>query len=72
MRSDWRSSWDAKRCKRSAKQCNEKSNVDAQKKTPKPLHIADLGDAMPIDAIGCESRPGGTRTPDKGIMSPLL
>ncbi len=40
--------------------------------SPKALRVADLGDGMRSDAKKCESRPGGIRTPDQGIMSPLL
>jgi len=37
-----------------------------------PLAVATLGDAVRPGAAPCESSPGGTRTPDQGIMSPLL
>ena len=39
---------------------------------PKVLPIADFGEPEPVLATAGESRPGGIRTPDQGIMSPLL
>ena len=44
----------------------------AQKKTPKPLQIVDLGDEVQGDATLFASSGGGTRTPDTRIMIPLL
>ncbi len=55
-----------------AKECERESAGDAQKKSPKPLQIADLGDCVRDGALCHKSSPGGTRTPDQGIMSPLL
>jgi len=55
-----------------AKGCERKSEGTGQEETPKPLGIADLGDVLPLGATENESRLGGTRTPDPGIMSPLL
>jgi hypothetical protein len=57
---------------RDASACDRQEVQTAQKKTPKPLQIADLDDGVRSSAAGCESRPGRTRTRDKGIMSPLL
>ena len=34
--------------------------------------VAELDAVMLRPAARCESRPGGIRTPDQGIMSPLL
>ena len=56
----------------SASRCEEQPQPTAQKESPKPLQIADLGDPMRADASLNASSPGGTRTPDQGIMSPLL
>jgi len=39
---------------------------------PKVLSLCSLGEERQHLAKGCESRPGGSRTPDQGIMSPLL
>ena len=52
--------------------CDKQAMPFAQKKAPKPLQFADLGDGVRDDATTCTSSPGGTRTPDQGIMSPLL
>ena len=51
--------------------CHDQSDHDAQSKKPKPLRIAGLA-RVRDDASARESRPGRTRTRDKGIMSPLL
>ena len=40
----------------------------AEKKTPKPLRVADLGDVVRDDATNREVSGGGTRTPDTRIM----
>ena len=55
-----------------ARACDDRTMPAAQKKSPKPLQIADLGDDVRRDAKENESRPGRTRTRDQGIMSPLL
>ena len=55
-----------------AKGCERESEGNAQKKTPKPLQIADLGDGVRDGATNRESSGGGTRTPDTRIMIPLL
>ena len=55
-----------------AKGCERESEAVAQKKTPKPLQIADLSDTRALDATECESSGRGTRTPDTRIMIPLL
>jgi integrase len=52
--------------------CDDATNPTAQKKTPKPLQIADLSDAVRSHAKDRESSGGGTRTPDTRIMIPLL
>ena len=57
---------------RGASGCDDQSADDAESKTPKSLRIADLGARVRDNASARESRPAGTRTPDKGIMSPLL
>ena len=55
-----------------AKGCERETEGNAQKKTPKTLRIADLGDGVRRDATNRESSGGGTRTPDTRIMIPLL
>ena len=55
-----------------AMRCESRTEPTAQKKTPKSLQIADLGDAVRPVATGSESSGGGTRTPDTRIMIPLL
>ncbi len=55
-----------------AKPCEAARETAAQKKTPKPLAVADLGDSLRDNASGCLSSGGGTRTPDTRIMIPLL
>ena len=52
--------------------CERETEGYAQKKTPKTLRIADLGDGVRRDATNRESSGGGTRTPDTRIMIPLL
>ena len=52
--------------------CDEKDYCDGQNNRPKSLTLADLCDDVRTDATESESRPGGIRTPDQGIMSPLL
>ena len=52
--------------------CESEGELTAQKKTPKPLQIADLGDGVRDGATNRESSGGGTRTPDTRIMIPLL
>ena len=54
------------------KGCERETEGNAQKKTPKTLRIADLGDGVRRDATNRESSGGGTRTPDTRIMIPLL
>ena len=58
--------------RQAAKGCERQSNAEAQKKTPKPLRIADLGGSKQPDATGCENGAGETRTLNQRIMSPLL
>ncbi len=55
-----------------ARGCDDTTNTAAQKKTPKSLRVADLGDDMRPRAKDRESSGGGTRTPDTRIMIPLL
>ena len=55
-----------------ANRCDEGSQPRAEEKSPKPLQIADSDSVSRDVAMTCESRPGGIRTPDQGIMSPLL
>ena len=52
--------------------CDGRTEREAQRESPKPLEIADLGDDVRPAATGCESSGGGTRTPDTRIMIPLL
>jgi len=52
--------------------CNEEPEPDDQAERPKPLRVAGFGNRVRLNAACCESRPGGSRTPDPGIMSPLL
>mgnify|MGYP002528190765 CR=1 FL=1 len=73
----WQSAAHAQRAGRESRQsgargCDAATNPTSQKKTPKPLRVADLGDDMRPDAKDCESSGGGTRTPDTRIMIPLL
>jgi hypothetical protein len=56
----------------SATGCQSQSDERPPKTSRKPLQLADLGDDVRDDASWCASRPGGIRTPDQGIMSPLL
>ena len=44
-----------------ASQCDDSTDAVMQKKTPKSLHDADLGEGS-ADAAGCESAPRRTRT----------
>ena len=67
-----RSSQDAKRRVGGAGGCDELSVQTIRSTSPKPLRVADLGDGVRHHARGDKSRPGRTRTADKGIMSPLL
>ena len=62
----------ARRSAQNAKRCEERTKPAAQKKSPKPLQIADLGDGVRVDASSDTSSGGGTRTPDTRIMIPLL
>ena len=55
-----------------AKGCEGESEGTAQKKSPKPLQIKDLGDNLRCDATNRESSGEGIRTPDTRIMIPLL
>ena len=55
-----------------AKECDRRTKPHAQKKTPKPLQIVDLGDEVQGDATLLTSSGGGIRTPDTRIMIPLL
>ena len=55
-----------------AKGCERETEGNAQKKTPKTLRIADLGDGVRRDATNRESSGGGTRTPDTRIMIPRV
>ena len=52
--------------------CDGPTDDKAQRESPKLLQIADLSDGVRGDALYNASSPGGTRTPDQGIMSPLL
>jgi len=60
------------RRRRDATGCDDRTKPALQQTSPKSLHIADLSDDVRRDAKENESRPGGIRTPDQGIMSPLL
>ena len=55
-----------------AKRCEEESDDNAQKKTPKPLVVADLDDDVRPDAKHSESAPSRTRTLNLLIKSQLL
>jgi len=55
-----------------AKGSDSQGESRAQKRTPKPLQIADLGEGVRDDATNRENSGGGTRTPDTRIMIPLL
>ena len=72
QRSARRSAQNAKRCVQDAEGCEERTKPAAQKKSSKPLQIADLGDGVRVDASSDTSSGGGTRTPDTRIMIPLL
>jgi hypothetical protein len=50
--------------------CDGASEGDTQKKSPKPLQIADLGDCVREGASWDASSGGGIRTPDTRIMIP--
>ena len=50
--------------------CDDRTTPSRQKESPKPLQIADLGEDVRRDASKRESRPGRTRTRDKGINGP--
>jgi len=52
--------------------CAGQSEMGAQRKSPKPLRIADLSDDVRPSATNRESSGGGIRTPDTRIMIPLL
>jgi hypothetical protein len=52
--------------------CDDELVMSAQKKTPNPLRIAELGAVVRFDATDSKSSGGGTRTPDTRIMIPLL
>ena len=58
--------------RKDAKGCERQSNAEAQRKSPKPLQTADLGDKVQLSARNCVSSGGGIRTPDTRIMIPLL
>lgn len=55
-----------------AKGCQRESEGNAQKKTPKPLQIADVDASVPDAAAECESAPSWTRTKNLLIKSQLL
>lgn len=55
-----------------ATRCEMDGGDERRRPSPKSLRIADLSDDVRDDATQDESRPGRTRTRDKGIMSPLL
>jgi len=55
-----------------AKGCDNRTKLAAQKKTPKPLRVADLGDDVRPDANGGGSAPSRTRTLNLLIKSQLL
>ena len=55
-----------------AKGCEGESEGNVQKKSPKPLRVADLSDDLRCGATNRESSGEGTRTPDTRIMIPLL
>ena len=55
-----------------ATQCDEGNDTEVQKKTPKPLQIADLSDEEHSNACECDSTPSRIRTCDLRIRSPLL
>ena len=52
--------------------CETERGAVSRKKTPKPLHIGDLGDSVQCSATKDQSSGGGIRTPDTRIMIPLL
>ncbi len=62
----------AKQCVFDANPCDEPSTDAVKRESPKPLQIADLDDALRVDATANESRPGEIRTPEQGIMSSVL
>ena len=53
-----------------AKGCDDRTKLAAQKESPKPLQIADLGDSVRCNATDRKSSGGGIRTPDTRIMIP--
>ena len=55
-----------------AKGCERQSNTEVQKKSPKPLLIANLGDVVRVGAPTCESAPTWSRTKNLLIKSQLL
>ena len=55
-----------------ASRCQRESDGRPQKKTPKPLRVADLDDSVRRNASSCTSSGGGTRTPDTRIMIPAM
>ena len=52
--------------------CEEMEESETKDSSPKSLPIAGLCGGVQHYATVNESRPGGIRTPDQGIMSPLL
>ena len=63
---------DGKSCTPVASRGETAEADDEQPACPNVLPIADLGECEQVLASGDDSRPGGSRTPDPGIMSPLL
>ena len=55
-----------------AKGCDEEATEVAQEPSPKLLQVANLGSRLRPAAKRNKNRPGEIRTPDQGIMSPLL
>ena len=53
-------------------QCDGADKKAGQPRPPMPLQMSALGNVVQVVAIVSDSSPGGTRTPDQGIMSPLL
>lgn len=51
--------------------CEGRGTIRMKRQRRKPLQVAALFDGVPPDANECESRPGGIRTHDQGIMSPI-
>jgi len=58
--------------RRGAAACDGREENAAEQKSPKPLAIGNLGDALQDDAMLFASSGGGIRTPDTRIMIPLL